>query len=83
MLTEYVKNVKDSMSLPGQENMIILLQFYSLCTGYLLSSVISYKILLLAYKALNDLTPVYLTYLLSLQSNPLPKVAKLWTLGST
>ncbi len=24
---------------PGQENMIILLQFYSLCTGYLLSSV--------------------------------------------
>ncbi len=25
--------------LPGQENMIILLQFYSLCTGYLLSSV--------------------------------------------
>ncbi len=23
-------------SLPGQENMIILLQFYSLCTGYLL-----------------------------------------------
>ncbi len=26
-------------SLPGQENMIILLQFNSLCTGYLLSSV--------------------------------------------
>ncbi len=26
-------------TLPGQENMIILLQFYSLCTGYLLSSV--------------------------------------------
>ncbi len=25
-------------SLPGQENMIILLQFYSLCTGYILSS---------------------------------------------
>ncbi len=24
-------------SLPGQENMIILLQFYSLCTGFLLS----------------------------------------------
>ncbi len=24
-------------SLPSQENMIILLQFYSLCTGYLLS----------------------------------------------
>ncbi len=48
---------------------------------------ISYKILLLAYKALNDLAPAYLTNLLSiqpnLQSNPLPKVAKLWTLGST
>ncbi len=26
-------------SLPGQENMTILLQFYSLCTGYLLSFV--------------------------------------------
>ncbi len=26
-------------SLPGQENMIILLQFYNLCTGYLLSFV--------------------------------------------
>ncbi len=26
-------------SLPGQENMIILLQFYSLCTGYLLGYV--------------------------------------------
>ncbi len=26
-------------SLPGQENMIILLQFYSLCTGYLLGFV--------------------------------------------
>ncbi len=26
-------------SLPGQENMIILLKFYSLCTGYLLSAV--------------------------------------------
>ncbi len=48
-------------SLQGQENMIILLQFYSLCTGYLLS----YKILLLAYKALNDLAPAYLTNLLS------------------
>ncbi len=48
-------------SLPGQENMTILLQFYSLCTGYLLS----YKILLLAYKALNDLAPAYLTNLLS------------------
>ncbi len=50
-------------SLPGQENMIILLQFYGLCTGYLLSSVT--KILLLAYKALNYLTPAYLTNLLS------------------
>ncbi len=36
---------------------------------------ISYKILLLAYKALNDLAPAYLTNLLiMLQSNPLPKV---------
>ncbi len=26
-------------SLPGKENMIILLQFYSHCTGYLLNSV--------------------------------------------
>ncbi len=30
-------------SLPGQENMIILLQFYSLFTGYLLSSVLVTK----------------------------------------
>ncbi len=30
-------------SLPGQENMIILLQFYSLCTGYLLSFVSATK----------------------------------------
>ncbi len=57
-------------SLPGQENMIILLQFYSLCTGYLLLFTfirfrISYKILLLANKALNDLAPVYLTNFLS------------------
>ncbi len=45
---------------------------------------ISYKILWLAYKALNDLAPAYLTNLLiTLQSNPLPKVTKLWTLGST
>ncbi len=43
--------------------MIILLQFYSLCTGYLFR--ISYKILLLAYKALNGLAPAYLTSLLS------------------
>ncbi len=57
-------------SLPGQENMTILLQFYSLCTGYLLLFTfirfrISYKILLLAYKALNYLAPVYLTNILS------------------
>ncbi len=48
-------------SLSGQENMIP--QLYSLCTGYLLSSV---SILLLAYKALNGLAPAYLTSLLSL-----------------
>ncbi len=56
-------------SLPGQVNMIILLQFYSLCTGYLLSSV-CYKILLLAYKTLNGLAPAYLTSLLS-RYNPI------------
>ncbi len=34
------KQATDSTkSLPGQENMTILLQFYSLCTGYLLSTV--------------------------------------------
>ncbi len=43
---------------------------------------IRYKILLLAYKAINDLAPAYLTNLLS-RYNPFPKVAKLWTLGST
>ncbi len=31
--------IVQNASLPGQGNMIILLQFYSLCTGYLLSSV--------------------------------------------
>ncbi len=43
----------------------------------------SYKILLLAYKALNDLSPAYLTNLLS-RYNPTRslKVTKLWTLGS-
>ncbi len=51
-------------SLPGQENMIILLQFYSLCTGYLLSSVSVTKYYYLP-KALNDLAPAYLTNLLS------------------
>ncbi len=30
-------------SLPGQENMIILLQFYIICTGYLLSSISVYN----------------------------------------
>ncbi len=53
-------------SLPSQQNMIILLQFYSLCTGYLyIKFRISYKMLLLAYKALNYLAPAYLTNLLS------------------
>ncbi len=42
--------------------MIILPQFYSLCT---IKFRISYKILLLAYKALNGLAPAYLTSLLS------------------
>ncbi len=54
-------------SLPGQENMIILPQLYSLCTGYLLSSV---SILLLTYKALNGLSPVYLTSLPSRSLRP-------------
>ncbi len=45
---------------------------------------ICYKLLLLTYKALNDLAPAYLTNTsITLQSNPLPKVTKLWTLGST
>ncbi len=52
-------------SLPDQENMIILPQFYILCTGYLLSFRISYKILLLPFKALNGVAPAYLTSLLS------------------
>ncbi len=34
---QIVQNAAES--LPGQENIIILLQFYRLCTGYLLSSV--------------------------------------------
>ncbi len=38
----------------GQENMIILPQFYSLCTGYLLSSVLVTKYIL--SKALNGKT---------------------------
>ncbi len=54
--------------LPGQEDMIILLQFYSLF----------YKILLLAYKALNDLAPAYLTNLLS-HYNP---TRSLWSQNS-
>ncbi len=44
---------------------------------------ISYKILLLAYKALNDFFVNLTNLLIKLQSNPLPKVVKLWTLGST
>ncbi len=44
---------------------------------------ISYKILLLAYKALNDLAPAYLTNLYHATIQPAPKVTKLWTLGST
>ncbi len=47
----------------GQENMIILPEFYSLCTGYLLSSVLVTKYIL--SKALNGLAPAYLTNLLS------------------
>ncbi len=40
-MTKYQKKYKMLRleSLPGQENMTILPQFYSLCTGYLLSSV--------------------------------------------
>ncbi len=34
-----VKQQHNFLTLPGQENRIILLQFYSLCTGYLLSFV--------------------------------------------
>ncbi len=52
-------------SLPGQENMIILLQFYSPLHWLPIKFRISSKILLLAYKALNDLAPTYLTNLLS------------------
>ncbi len=52
-------------SLSGQESMI---KFYSLCTGYLLNY-INYKMLLLAYKALNDLDHAYLANLL-LSCNP-------------
>ncbi len=42
---------------------------------------ISYKILLLAYRALNDLAPAYPTNLLSHYNQT--RFAKLWTLGST
>ncbi len=48
-------------SLPGQENMIILLQFYSLCSGYLLSSVSITKY----YYLITDLAPENLINLLS------------------
>ncbi len=47
--------------LPGQENMIILLQFYSLCSGYLLSSVSITKY----YYLITDLAPENLINLLS------------------
>ncbi len=38
---------------------------YSPCTGYIIKFRICYKILLLTYKALNGLSPAYLTNLLS------------------
>ncbi len=44
---------------------------------------ISYKILLLAYKALNGLAPAYLTYLLSRYNPTRSLVTKLWTHDST
>ncbi len=52
-------------SLPGQENMTILLQFFQSLHWLPIKFHISYKILLLAYKALNELAPAYLTNLLS------------------
>ncbi len=51
--------------LPGQENMIILLPILQSLHWLPIKFRISYEILLLAYKALNDLAPVYLTSLLS------------------
>ncbi len=50
--------------LTSQENMIILPQFYSLYTWLPIKYRISYKILLLAYKALNGLAPEHPTSLL-------------------
>ncbi len=55
-------------SLPGQENMIILPNLQSL-HWLPIKFHISYKILLLTYKALNGLAPAYLTSLL-LRYNP-------------
>ncbi len=52
-------------SLPGQENMIILPPILQSLHWLPIKFRISYKILLLAYKALNGLAPVYLTSLLS------------------
>ncbi len=64
-------------SLPGQENIDHITPILQSLHWLPIKFRISYKILLLAYKALNDLAPAYLTNLLSrLQSNPLPKVAK-------
>ncbi len=47
-------------SLPGQENMIIVTPILQSLHWLPIKFRISYKILLLAYKALNDLAPAYL-----------------------
>ncbi len=52
-------------SLPGQENMIILPPILQSLHWLPIKYRISYKILLLTYKALNGLAPAYLTSLLS------------------
>ncbi len=52
-------------SLPGQENMIILPSILQSLHWLPIKFRISYKILLLAYKAQNGLAPAYLTSLLS------------------
>ncbi len=62
---QIVKNAAARVLTSSRKYDHILLQFYSLCTGYLLSFGSVTKILLLAYKALNDLAPAYLTNLLS------------------
>ncbi len=68
-------------SLPGQKKNHITPILQSL-HWLPIKFIISYKILLLAYKALNDLAPAYLTSLLS-RYNPTAGWIKLWTLGST